>query len=180
MAVITRRWARFKWPALALRHASPWRRKMSATSSFGRLMCGAAAGRHSNPLGSGARSDRRAADPARGDVAGRHGLCRRATGPAAGRGPDKIGIIPSAPARAPTAGPQILPAVTLPPATPKDSADEPRGPPQVAALTKLALSPRVNRSCRSRARARPTAVDRELQNSPKPGRQTWLTKPNLS
>src|SRR5579863_7900306 len=94
------------------------------------------------PLGSGARSDRRAPDPARGDVADRH--ARRATGPAAGRGPDKIGIIPSAPARAPTAAPQILPAVTLPTAT----LAEPRGRPQVAALTKLALFPRLRRALR--------------------------------
>src|ERR1019366_3449200 len=105
--------------------------------------------RQANPLGSCARFDRRAADRAAadraaGDVAARHaeGLCRRATGSPAGRGPDKIGIIPSAPARASTAGPQIVPPpivppVTLPPATPKDSAAEPRGRPQVAALTKL-------------------------------------------
>src|ERR1700694_5112998 len=33
---MTRRWARLIWPALAVRHASPWRRKMSATSSLGR------------------------------------------------------------------------------------------------------------------------------------------------
>jgi hypothetical protein len=33
----------------------------------------------------------------------------------------------------------MLPAVTLPTATPKDA--EPRGQPQVAALTKMALSP---------------------------------------
>jgi hypothetical protein len=40
IAVMTRRWARFRWPALAARHASPWRRKISATSSFGRTMSG--------------------------------------------------------------------------------------------------------------------------------------------
>src|SRR6202140_5092369 len=33
---MTRRWARLTCPALAVRHASPWRRKMSATSSLGR------------------------------------------------------------------------------------------------------------------------------------------------
>jgi len=35
---MTRCWARYTWPALAVRHASPWRRKMSATSSFRRDM----------------------------------------------------------------------------------------------------------------------------------------------
>ena len=38
IAVITRRWVRFTWPALAVRQASPWRRKISASSSFGRSM----------------------------------------------------------------------------------------------------------------------------------------------
>src|SRR5512136_1363591 len=33
---MTRSWARLRWPALAMRQASPWQRKMSATSSFGR------------------------------------------------------------------------------------------------------------------------------------------------
>src|SRR5712691_3664725 len=37
-AVITRRWVRLTWPALAVRHASPWSLKISATSSFGRNM----------------------------------------------------------------------------------------------------------------------------------------------
>src|SRR5260370_36159035 len=54
---------------------------------------------------------------------------------------------PSAPARAPTPGPRILPPqivpivppVTWPPATPH-SADEPRGRPHVAGSEKLALS----------------------------------------
>ena len=39
-AVMTRRWVRFTWPVLAVRHASPWRRKISATSRFGRTMSG--------------------------------------------------------------------------------------------------------------------------------------------
>src|ERR1700730_10853859 len=33
---MTRRLARLPWPALAVRHASPWRRNISATSSLGR------------------------------------------------------------------------------------------------------------------------------------------------
>src|SRR5260370_33295853 len=35
---MTRSWPRLTCPALFLRQASPWRRKMSATSSFGRSM----------------------------------------------------------------------------------------------------------------------------------------------
>ena len=40
IAVMTRRWARLRCPALAARQAAPWRRKMSATSSCGRDMAG--------------------------------------------------------------------------------------------------------------------------------------------
>src|SRR5438552_7981930 len=40
IADITRSWARLTCPTLSLRQASPWRRKISATSSFGRLMTG--------------------------------------------------------------------------------------------------------------------------------------------
>jgi hypothetical protein len=36
MADITFTWPRLTWPALALRHAAPWSRKISATSSAGR------------------------------------------------------------------------------------------------------------------------------------------------
>ena len=36
MADITFSWPRLTWPALALRHAAPWPRKISATSSAGR------------------------------------------------------------------------------------------------------------------------------------------------
>src|SRR5277367_4789520 len=36
IADITLSWPRLTWPALALRHAGPWPRKISATSSFGR------------------------------------------------------------------------------------------------------------------------------------------------
>src|SRR5882724_3029443 len=36
MADITLSWPRLTWPALARRHAGPWRRKISATSSGGR------------------------------------------------------------------------------------------------------------------------------------------------
>ena len=36
MAVITFSWSRLTWPALAQRHAAPWSRKISATSSAGR------------------------------------------------------------------------------------------------------------------------------------------------
>ena len=36
MAVITFNWSRLMCPALAARHAAPWPRKISATSSFGR------------------------------------------------------------------------------------------------------------------------------------------------
>src|SRR5215470_12668007 len=50
MAVITRRWARFRWRALAVRQVSPWRRKISASSSLGRDISGLgrieAGGRH--------------------------------------------------------------------------------------------------------------------------------------
>src|SRR5580692_4148465 len=38
MAVITFNWSRLTWPALARRHAAPWSRKISATSSAGRDM----------------------------------------------------------------------------------------------------------------------------------------------
>ena len=38
MADITFNWSRLTWPALALRHAAPWSRKISATSSTGRDM----------------------------------------------------------------------------------------------------------------------------------------------
>src|SRR5207244_6001612 len=40
IADITRSWARLTCPTLSLRQASPWRRKISATSRFGRLMTG--------------------------------------------------------------------------------------------------------------------------------------------
>ena len=43
IAVITFIWSRLTWPALARRHAAPWSRKISATSSAGRDM---AAGRY--------------------------------------------------------------------------------------------------------------------------------------
>ena len=43
IADIAFNWPRLTWPALALRHAGPWPRKMSATSSAGRDM---AAGRY--------------------------------------------------------------------------------------------------------------------------------------
>ena len=36
MADITLSWPRLTWPALARRHAAPWSRKISATSSAGR------------------------------------------------------------------------------------------------------------------------------------------------
>src|SRR6516162_9623810 len=36
MADITFSWSRLTWPELALRHAAPWPRKISATSSTGR------------------------------------------------------------------------------------------------------------------------------------------------
>jgi hypothetical protein len=35
MAVITFNWSRLTWSALARRHAAPWSRKISATSSAG-------------------------------------------------------------------------------------------------------------------------------------------------
>ena len=38
MALITFVWSRLTCPALALRHAAPWSRKISATSSAGRDM----------------------------------------------------------------------------------------------------------------------------------------------
>ena len=38
IADITFSWPRLTWPALALRQAGPWSRKMSATSSAGRDM----------------------------------------------------------------------------------------------------------------------------------------------
>ena len=36
IAVITFNCSKLTWPALACRHAAPWSRKISATSSFGR------------------------------------------------------------------------------------------------------------------------------------------------
>jgi hypothetical protein len=38
IADITFDWPRLTWPALALRHAAPWSRKISATSNPDRLM----------------------------------------------------------------------------------------------------------------------------------------------
>src|ERR1700726_1023373 len=38
IAAITFNWPRLTWPALALRHAGPWSRKISATSRTGRPM----------------------------------------------------------------------------------------------------------------------------------------------
>src|SRR3979411_1122340 len=38
IALMTFSWPRLTWPALALRHAAPWSRKISATSSAGRDM----------------------------------------------------------------------------------------------------------------------------------------------
>src|SRR6202022_3758813 len=49
IADITFNWARLTWPALALRHAGPWPRKISATSSAGRATRRALAGRHGLP-----------------------------------------------------------------------------------------------------------------------------------
>ena len=37
IAAMTFSWLRLMWPALALRHADPWPRKISATSSAGRM-----------------------------------------------------------------------------------------------------------------------------------------------
>src|SRR3977135_3852473 len=45
IADITFNWPRLTWPALARRHAGPWPRKMSATSSDGRDTCRASDGR---------------------------------------------------------------------------------------------------------------------------------------
>src|SRR6266446_6657503 len=45
IADITLNWPRLTWPALALRHAGPWRRKISATSSLGRATRRASGGR---------------------------------------------------------------------------------------------------------------------------------------
>ena len=42
---MTRSWAQLTCPTLSLRQASPWRRKISATSSFGRDMSGDLCGR---------------------------------------------------------------------------------------------------------------------------------------
>jgi hypothetical protein len=39
IAGITFNWPRLTWPALARRHAGPWSRKMSATSSDGGDKC---------------------------------------------------------------------------------------------------------------------------------------------
>jgi hypothetical protein len=44
IADITLSWPRLTWPALARRHAAPWPRKMSATSSDGRGTIGLASG----------------------------------------------------------------------------------------------------------------------------------------
>ena len=41
IADITFSWPRLTWPALASRQAAPWSRKMSATSSGGRLTAAA-------------------------------------------------------------------------------------------------------------------------------------------
>ena len=38
IAAMTFSWPRLMWPALALRHAGPWPRKIPATSSAGRGM----------------------------------------------------------------------------------------------------------------------------------------------
>src|SRR5258708_27440277 len=40
IADITFIWSRLTWPALALRHAAPWSRKISATSNAGRDTAG--------------------------------------------------------------------------------------------------------------------------------------------
>jgi hypothetical protein len=40
IAAMTFSWPRLMWPALALRHAGPWSRKISATSSAGRMCAG--------------------------------------------------------------------------------------------------------------------------------------------
>src|SRR6476620_11611807 len=45
IADITFNWPRLTWPALALRHAAPWPRKISATSSAGRDTRAASGGR---------------------------------------------------------------------------------------------------------------------------------------
>src|SRR5439155_22742190 len=51
IADITFSWPRLTWPALALRHAGPWTRKMSATSRAGRATRPAASGgRHHDKL----------------------------------------------------------------------------------------------------------------------------------
>src|SRR5580658_6211315 len=47
IADITFSWPRLTWPALALRHAVPWARKMSATSRRGRAMRPRSGGRRS-------------------------------------------------------------------------------------------------------------------------------------
>ena len=42
IADITFNWPKLTWPALALRHAGPWSRKISATSRTGRPMTASA------------------------------------------------------------------------------------------------------------------------------------------
>src|ERR1700740_1744429 len=51
IADITFNWPRLTWPALARRHAGPWSRKMSATSSNGRDTSSPASGGRLGPLG---------------------------------------------------------------------------------------------------------------------------------
>jgi len=50
IADITLSWPRLTWPALARRHAAPWPRKMSATSSDGRDTRGLVSGGRFGPF----------------------------------------------------------------------------------------------------------------------------------
>src|SRR5580692_5112838 len=154
------------WLAFVIRHASPWRRKMSATSSVGRVTCG--------PPGSWSRAGRRAGDRAAGDRAAGDRAGRRAgarghfrdaelRGRPPSQGPSKNDIIPRAPARAPAAGPGIEPPVTGPPLTapaagpgPADTSGAPSygAVRQAKGLLKMTLSPWVNHFRQASARAR--------------------------
>src|SRR5580704_18981751 len=62
IADITFNWPRLTWPALARRHAGPWPRKMSATSSDGRDTCRASGGRFGGLLELGRDAIERAHD----------------------------------------------------------------------------------------------------------------------
>src|ERR1700686_584106 len=153
---MTRRWSRLTWPALAVRHASPWRRKMSATSSFGRRASWGLAKNDIIPLAPARAPAARpqieppGSAPPTSAAAPSYGVA------AAVGGSRKMPSGALAPARAPAARPQIEPPGSAPPTSAAARSNGVAG--RVGGSSKMTSVPHYNHSYALYTLARPAAV----------------------